>query len=103
MGESDGVASSRRNGGASPVPVGEWVLVAEGVVQPGAKTTLTACGRHYPWAIGPRGLMAKMLLMPTRQYRHPVLRVVLVIADDALRHVEDGSRRSIMDDHSDVR
>ena len=47
--------------------------------------------------------MAQMLPMPARQDRHPVLRVVLVIADDALRHVKDGSRRLIMDDHRDVR
>jgi hypothetical protein len=80
----------------------EWVVVAEGAVEPGAKTTLTAWGRHHPWAMGSRGLMAQVLPRPTRQDRHPGLRVVLVIADDALRHVEDGSRRPIMYDHSNV-
>jgi hypothetical protein len=103
MGESDGVATSRRNGGASPVSVGAWVLVAQGAVDRGAKMTLTTFGRHHPWAIGPRGLMAQMLPMPTRQDRHPVLRVVLVIADDALHHVEAGSGRLIRHDHREVR
>jgi hypothetical protein len=55
-------------------------VVAEGAVEPGAKTPLTACGRHDPWAIGPRGLMAQMLPMPTRQCCHPALRFVLVTA-----------------------
>jgi hypothetical protein len=58
--------TGRRNGGASPVSVGERVLVAEGAVEPSAKTTLTACGRQYPGAIGPRELMAQVLRMPTR-------------------------------------
>jgi hypothetical protein len=66
MGESDGVASGRRNGGASPLLVGAWGLVAQGAVKSGAKTTLTACGRQYPGAIGPRELMAQVLRMPTR-------------------------------------
>jgi hypothetical protein len=97
------VASSRRNGGASPVTVGGWVLVAQGAVQHGAETALAAFSRRHPWAVCPRGLMAQMLPMPTRQYRYPVLRFVLVIADDALLHVEDGSRRLTRHDHSDVR
>jgi hypothetical protein len=46
--------------------------------------------------------MAQVLPMPARQDRHPGLRVVLVIGDDALRHVEAGSRRPMMDDHRDV-
>ena len=101
MCESDG-AASRRNGRASPLPVGEWVLVAEGAVEPDAKTTLAACGRRHPWAARPRRLMTKMLLMPTRQRHHPVLRVVLMRADDTLRHVEHGSRRLTRHDHRDV-
>jgi hypothetical protein len=101
VGETDGVASGRRNGGESPVPVGGWILVAQGAVEHGAKTALAAFGRHHPWAVGPWGLMAQMLPMATGQDRHPVLRVVLVIADDALLHVEDGSRRPIMQDHKD--
>lgn len=98
-----GVASGRRNGGASPVPVGGRVLVAQRAVEPGAETALAAFGRRHPWAVRPRGLMAQVLPMPTRQYRYPVLRFVLVIADDALFHVEDGSRRLTRRDHSDVR
>lgn len=85
------------------MPVGGWGLVAEGAVQHGAKTALAAFGRRHPWAARPRGLMAKMLPMPTRQCCHPVLRFVLVIADDALLHVENGSRRLPMPDHGDVR
>ena len=81
------------------MPVGAWVLVAERAVQHGAKTTLTACGRRHPGAVRPRRLMTKMLLMPTRQRRHPVLRVVLMRADDPLRHFEHGSRRLTMHDH----
>jgi hypothetical protein len=46
--------------------------------------------------------MAQVLPRPTRQDRHPGLRVVLVIADASLRPVEDGSRRPIMYDHSNV-
>jgi hypothetical protein len=84
-----------------PLSVGAWVVVAEGAVGPGAKTTLTAWGRHYQWAMGLRGLMAQVLRMPTRQDRPPGLRVVLVIADDGLRHVENGSKRPIMCDHGD--
>ena len=74
------------------MPVGGWVLVAQGAVEPGAKTARAAFGRRHPGAARPRRLVAQMLPMPTRQDGHPVLRVVLVIADDALHHVEDGSR-----------
>jgi hypothetical protein len=42
MGESDDVASGRRNGEASPLLVGAWSLVADGAVKSGAKATLTA-------------------------------------------------------------
>jgi hypothetical protein len=96
------VATRRRDGGASPGTVGEWILVASVAVQHDTKTALAAFGRRHPGAVRPRGLMPKMLLMPTRQYGHPVLRFVLVVADNALFHVEDGSMRVTMHDHSDV-
>jgi hypothetical protein len=54
MGESDDVASGRRNGGASPLLVWAWSLVAEEAVKSGAQTTLTACGviTHGRWVDG---------------------------------------------------
>jgi hypothetical protein len=87
------------HGGASPVLVGEWVLVAQGVVEL-VRDCSAYRGRHDPWAIGPRWLMAKMLLMPTRQDRHPVPRVVraqpavpCLLSCDAARQLSSGHGR----------
>jgi hypothetical protein len=61
-----------------------------------------------PWSSSSRGgsstgVMAPVVPTPTRQDRHPVRRVVLVIADDALPTVEAGSRRLTRRDHREVR
>jgi hypothetical protein len=51
-----------------------------------ADGTVATSGADDPGAIGPRWIVAHMLVVPTLELSDPMLLVVLVKADDALTH-----------------
>jgi hypothetical protein len=55
-------------------------------VQGRPETAAASLRRHDPWAMPPGWRVADVLLVPTCQVRHPILRLILRKTDDRALH-----------------